>query len=106
MLTHKKLEDTLYFGTIAKDPQNTKEFTIALYSCIIPTSKSLDNTHYTRLISSERDLGRYTKDNILFPHTELVENANYHNPDMYVFVAISTMKHTQLVMVVTLKMRN
>lgn len=81
----QKPDDTLYSGTIAKDPQSSKEFTIALYSCIIPTSKSLDNTHYTRLISSERDLGRYTKDNILFPHTELVENANYHNPDMYVF---------------------
>lgn len=77
--------DSLYHGTVAKDPQNSKEFAIALYSCIIPTSKSLDNTYYTKLIATERELGRYTKDNILFPHTELIENTAYHNPDMYVF---------------------
>ncbi|MFY8328110.1 alkaline phosphatase D family protein [Pseudoalteromonas sp. ZZD1] len=78
-------DTTLYSGLVAKDPQNSKEFKIALYSCIIPTSKSLDNTNYTRLIAKERDIGRYTKDNILFPHTELVENGAFHEPDMYVF---------------------
>ena len=81
----KKPDTALYSGIVAADPQISKEFTIALYSCIIPTSKSLDNTHYTPLIAKEREIGRYTKDNILFPHTELVENAAYHQPDMFVF---------------------
>lgn len=76
----------LYQGTIVKDPGKEKELNIALYSCIIPTSKSLDRVEYTKLHTKERFLGRYTKDNILFPHNELIRHCDAHQPDIYLFV--------------------
>ena len=75
----------LYQGQIVKDPKKGKELKIALYSCITATSKSLDADVYKPIIKEERTLGRYTKDNILFPHTELVKNCDAHQPDLYVF---------------------
>ncbi|MBU2918841.1 hypothetical protein KO505_12870 [Psychrosphaera sp. F3M07] len=78
--------ETLYSGRIVKDPEKEKELNIALYSCIIPTSKSLDAVEYTKLHPKEKILGRYTKENILFPHSELVKNCDSHQPDLYLFV--------------------
>lgn len=88
-------DETLYTGTIAQDPQFThrrennlsvnQQLKIALYSCIIPTAKSLDREHYEKLIEQEAPIGRYTSDNILFPHTTLVSHCDWHQPDMYVF---------------------
>lgn len=78
--------ETLYQGTIVKDPEKNKKLNIALYSCLIPTSKSLDRVEYTKLHPKERFLGRYTKDNILFPHQELITNCDSHQPDIYLFV--------------------
>ena len=77
---------TLYQGRIVKDPETNKELKIALYSCILPTSKTLDQVEYNKLHPRERLLGRYTKDNILFPHEELVKNCDSHKPDIYLFV--------------------
>ena len=77
--------ETLFSGEIVKDHGNAKELKIALYSCIIPTSKSLDEAHYQPLIPQERLLGRYTQDNILFPHNKLVNHCDAHAPDLYVF---------------------
>lgn len=75
----------LYSGTIVKDHQATKQLNIALYSCIIPTAKSLDREVYEKLIPQEAILGRYTPDNILFPHNKLVTHCDSHAPDLYVF---------------------
>lgn len=75
----------LFSGEIVKDHGNSKKLSIALYSCIIPTAKSLDREFYTKLVPQERLLGRYTTDNILFPHNNLVKNCDSHQPDLYVF---------------------
>lgn len=79
-------QTTLYQGTIVKDPGRSKELNIALYSCIIPTSKSLDGIEYTKLHPKEKILGRFTPDNILFPHKTLVDYCDSHQPDLYLFV--------------------
>ena len=79
-------DSTLFSGTIARDPGNEKELRIALFSCLIPTAKSLDDGKYERLIPQERLLGRYTPDNIFFPHIELVRNCAAQQPDLYLFV--------------------
>lgn len=75
----------LFCGTIVKDHQSSKQLNIALYSCIIPTAKSLDRDVYEKLIPQEAILGRYTPDNILFPHNKLVTHCDSHAPDLYVF---------------------
>lgn len=79
-------ERTLYDGLVVKDPGDARELKVALYSCVIPTAKSLDAIKYERRIPEERQLGRYTKDNIFFPHNEIRENCDSHDPDLYVFV--------------------
>ncbi|WP_440874117.1 alkaline phosphatase D family protein [Thalassotalea sp. PLHSN55] len=77
--------ESLYTGIIKADPGTSKPLNIALYSCIIPTSKSLDDINFKKFIPQERILSRYGKDNILFPHNELVKNCDTHQPDLYVF---------------------
>lgn len=77
--------DSLFEGQIKKDPGQSKELNIALYSCITPTSRNLEAGVYTKMVPQERTIGRYTRDNIVFPHTDLVENCESHNPDMYIF---------------------
>lgn len=79
-------EVSLFSGIIVKDHGNSKELKVALYSCIIPTSKSLDGVEYTKLHPQERLLERYSNDNILFPHSQLVGNCDKHDPDLYLFV--------------------
>lgn len=81
-------EEALFTGEITQDPATHKhpeECKIALYSCIIPTAKSLDRGKYEKLIPQEEILGRYTTDNILFPHNKLVSHCDWHQPDLYVF---------------------
>jgi len=78
--------ESLYSGTIAKDPGTGRELKVALFSCLIPTANSLDLEEYIQHVPQERVLGRYTKDNIFFPHTELVSNCEAHQPDLYLFV--------------------
>ncbi len=74
-----------FVGTIPAGTGNDLSLKVALFSCILPTAKSLDHLDYSKLIPQEAEIGRYTKDNILFPHTELVENCRSHSPDLYVF---------------------
>ena len=74
-----------YSGRILQDPGAERELRIALYSCILPTSKRLDDDIYEPLFEGERVPGRFTRANVLFPHTELVANCDSHEPDLYVF---------------------
>ncbi|BFM20256.1 alkaline phosphatase D family protein [Gilvimarinus japonicus] len=73
-------------GRFRRDSGGTDELNVGLYSCIIPTAKSLDEGHYKKLIPEEQVLGRYTSDNIFFPHNELVANSSSHDPDLCLFV--------------------
>ncbi|WP_020208795.1 alkaline phosphatase D family protein [Gilvimarinus chinensis] len=75
-----------FTGQFRQDKASPDELKVGLYSCIIPTAKSLDEGHYKKLIPEERELGRYTPDNIFFPHNELVSNSATHDPDLCLFV--------------------
>lgn len=75
----------LYDGNIARGISDSKPLSIALFSCILPTAKGLDLIDYKKLIPQERVLGRYTPDNILFPHKNLVANCEKSDPDIYLF---------------------
>ena len=75
----------LFDGQIVADPGTSRPLKIALYSCILPTSRGLDNEAYPKNIPEERQLERYTPDNILFPHTKLTSHCDSHDPDFYVF---------------------
>jgi len=76
---------SLFEGQVVKDPQSSRPLKIALYSCIIPTARAIDNSRHPKRMAAERELGRYTPDNIFFPHSELVSNCDAHDPDLYVF---------------------
>ncbi|MDO6612289.1 alkaline phosphatase D family protein [Shewanella sp. 1_MG-2023] len=78
-------EKILYQGKVLKDPNKGKDLTVALYSCLVATNLSLDIEHYKKRLKQENILGRFSNENILFPHTELVSNCDKHQPDMYVF---------------------
>ncbi len=75
----------LFEGRILEDPGTGRELRIALYSCLIPSSKRVDEDAYTPAFEGERVPRRFTPDNILFPHQELVGNCDSHDPDLYVF---------------------
>ncbi|AQQ67214.1 hypothetical protein Mag101_05855 [Microbulbifer agarilyticus] len=78
-------EETLYSGQIQKDPAKSDALKIALYSCITPTAKSLDDIAIKKHIPEERTLGRYTEDFVFFPHATLTKHCDSHQPDLYVF---------------------
>ncbi|KVX01282.1 alkaline phosphatase D family protein [Shewanella frigidimarina] len=77
--------ETLYQGFVVKDPKVSKDLSIALYSCLMATSEALDKTHYQKRLTQERNIGRFTPENILVPYTQLSQNCEYHQPDLYVF---------------------
>lgn len=81
----EKPTKSLFEGRVPKDPNTQRPLNIALYSCITPTSRKLDDGHHQPFIPEERVAGRYTPENILFPHSDLVKNCDSHLPDLYVF---------------------
>lgn len=81
-----KPETAMFNGEIRKDPGNERDLAIALHSCLLPTARSLDTPTYREGIPQERKIPRYSNDNILFPHSQLVANCDSHRPDLYVFL--------------------
>lgn len=78
--------ETLFSGEIRKDPGTSKNLKIALHSCLLPTARSLDTPEYGPSLPEEYDAPRYSADNLLFPHAELVTHCDAHTPDLYVFL--------------------
>jgi alkaline phosphatase D len=74
-----------FTGQVMKDPGDARELCIALYSCIIPVSKAVDNTEFRALNTKETMPGRFTPANVLFPHDRMVSYCDSHEPDLYVF---------------------
>jgi alkaline phosphatase D len=74
-----------FTGQVVKDPGNDRELKIALYSCLIPVSRRLDDAEFRSLMVKETMPGRFTPDNVLFPHDEMVTYCDSHEPDLYVF---------------------
>lgn len=78
-------DETLFSGQIVKDPSSDRPLKIALFSCILPCNKHIDREDYTPNYKNEKVLGRYTPENILFPHNEIVKSSRFHDPDLFIF---------------------
>lgn len=74
-----------FSGRVRQDPGTSRPLRIALYSCLIPVSRSLDDLDMEPLNRKETAPGRFTPDNVLFPHERLVRHCDSHEPDLYVF---------------------
>lgn len=72
-------------GQVIRDPGTERELRIALYSCIIPVSKNIDDVEFKPLNRKETMPGRFAPENVLHPHDKLVEYCDSHDPDLYVF---------------------
>ena len=77
--------ETLYRGTIRREPNRGRELSIGLYSCILNSGRGLLSSPPRRVHRDEVDLGRYTRNNLYFPHTELVNASENQDPDIVVF---------------------
>jgi alkaline phosphatase D len=78
-------EKALFSGKVVRDPGTSKDLNIALFSCQIPTSKSLDRGEYGKFIPAEEEYGRYEPANIVFPHQPMVDYCESLSPDLYLF---------------------
>ncbi len=72
-------------GSIPKDPAASDSLSIALFSCVICTTRSLEGAVFKPEIPGEEFLGRYTHKAIYFPHDVLVRNSSIHKSDLLVF---------------------
>ncbi len=84
-LVYPGSDEALWSGTIRPDPKGAEEIKVALFSCVLTSSQSLDVGTMGKYHEQERTLGRYTHDNIYFPHRDLSRNAAAHDPDIAVF---------------------
>lgn len=82
----RQADRPLFEGVIHADPGQSRPLAIALHSCLIPTSRQLDDAKFAPRISQETAFGRYSSDNLLFPHAEMVARCESHSPDLYLFV--------------------
>lgn len=71
-----------YTGKIRRDPVDQSEVMIGLLSCVTPTQRRLEAETYVPKIPAGEFLGRYTEDNIYFPHQRVVQNLRRHDPDL------------------------
>jgi alkaline phosphatase D len=75
-----------YSGLIRREPAPTRPLTIAVFSCVMTSWRSLEGGVFKPEVPGERMLGRYTHDSLYFPHTRLTLNASRHTPDLYAFL--------------------
>jgi alkaline phosphatase D len=75
-----------YTGRIRADPIDRSELTIGLLSCVIPTARQLEAETYTPEVPEAEFIGRYTPENFHFPHQQLTQNLESHDPDLLVSV--------------------
>ena len=87
MLSYRDGAGTLHSwsGIVRKDPGNARDFTIALFSCLLPVVRPLEDDPGKKELPQARFLGRYTPGTFYFPHSELLDGASSHDPDMAVF---------------------
>ena len=81
-VTFADSDETLWSGTIKKDPEKSKDLVVALYSCISSTANSLEGGNIVSKIPQEKALGRFTPGNFYFPHNDLASNTLAHKPDI------------------------
>ena len=82
-----------WLGQIRADPVAKTDFAIGLFSCLMACVRPLEADVGKPELPQARLLGRYTRDNIYFPHTELLGNAASHDPDLAVFCGDQFYEH-------------
>ncbi len=78
--------DVLFAGQVMRDPAASRPLKIALHSCLLPTSRPIDRPTYKPQNSLEENYDRYSQKSLVFPHKELTNNCDAHDPDIYVFL--------------------
>lgn len=73
-----------YRGRIPAEPDDG-ELTIALLSCVAATARRLDSVGDPDRPFESGRVGRYTPENVYFPHERLVGNVRAHDADLLVF---------------------
>lgn len=73
--------NVLWSGTVRKDPKDTKDLDIALYSCISSTAQSMEGGRRAYL-PQEKPMGRFSPRNFYFPHNDLATNTLARDPDL------------------------
>ncbi|WP_033314794.1 alkaline phosphatase D family protein [Robiginitomaculum antarcticum] len=81
-VTFAGINETLWSGTVKKDPGKDKDLVAALYSCISSTANSLEGGPIKSQLPTARSLGRFTPENFYFPHNEIRKNTMAHDPDI------------------------
>ncbi len=74
-----------YAGVIRRDPVEKESLTIGMLGCIIAAYHRFDAGIIRKEVPQAAFLGRFTPQNIYFPHTELSTHASSHQPDLLVF---------------------
>jgi len=80
------IESEYYSGKIPKDPADREFINIGLFSCSATTGRSLEGGIGEPELPRAELLGRYTSENLYFPHRELVAHATQHDLDLLFFV--------------------
>lgn len=83
-----------YTGQIRRDPVDASELKIGLFSCVLTSARQLEASVGEPDLPMARWLGRYTHDNIYFPHNELRASAGAHEPDLLVFCGDQLYEHS------------
>lgn len=83
-----------YTGRIGRDPVEASELKIGLFSCVLASGRPLEAGVGKPDLPMARWLGRYTHDNIYFPHNELRTNARAHEPNLLVFCGDQLYEHS------------
>lgn len=71
-----------YEGRISRDPGSARPLRIGFLNCVMPTWRTMDSAGFRPTIPGERMLGRYTRDSVYFPHSELTTHLHSHKPDL------------------------
>jgi alkaline phosphatase D len=77
--------ESMYGGTIRREPSDRAPLTIGLFSCATAAGRSLEGGRGEPELPDAEPLGRYTSKSIYFPHAEVVRHASHHHPDLLVF---------------------
>lgn len=74
-----------FTGVIRRDPGQSKPLVMVAFSCVLNAARSFEGGANPLLLPGEKFTGRYTRENLYFPHTALTRNASQHKADLLVF---------------------
>ena len=95
-VTYPDSDETLWSGTIKKEPSKDSEMVIGLLSCISSTGISLEGGSNKSELPQERELGRFTPENFYFPHNEIKDGVLHHKADMFMVAGDQYYEHNPI----------